>query len=328
MTVVPVPLEDHQLPPTIDAPDGSGPAGIGPEVDQPFSKVERGVTLAFVLLPAVAVALAVVRFWGEGVSFHDIAIALALYVVVGYGVTVGYHRMLTHRSFKPSRPLKVIAAVVGSMAFEGGPIGWVADHRRHHAFSDRAGDPHSPHRYGAGKHARLRGLAHAHVGWLFNHTRTSPDRYAKDLQADRDLVVIDKLFPLWCVVSLAVPFGLGYAIGHSLTAALACLLWAGGVRIFVVHHVTWSVNSLCHVVGRRPFATRDKSTNVAALALVTFGESWHNGHHAFPRSARHGMLPHQVDVSAALIRGFERVGWASEVVWPTPAQIQTAVVES
>jgi stearoyl-CoA desaturase (delta-9 desaturase) len=165
---------------------------------------------------------------------------------------------------------------------------------------------------------------HAHVGWLFTHSRTSP-RYAKDIQADRDLRRIDALFPLWCVVSLAVPFAAGYLLGHGLAPALTALLWAGGVRIFVQHHVTWSINSLCHTIGRRPFATTDRSSNVAALAVASFGESWHNGHHALPRSARHGLLPDQRDSSAWLIACFERFGWATDVVWPSARQVQAAL---
>jgi stearoyl-CoA desaturase (delta-9 desaturase) len=319
--LVPPPSPPAELDaPTIAAPD----VDLAPEAA--FSMLERGVTLAFVLLPAVAVVLAMVRVWGEGVSLRDIAIAVALYFVAGYGVTVGFHRMLTHRSFRPSRPLKVIMAISGSMAFEGGPIGWVADHRRHHIRSDRPGDPHSPHEYGEGKHTRLRGLAHAHVGWLFSHTPNKPQRDARDMLADRDIVWIDRLFPLWCVVSLAVPFGLGYLLGRGLAPALTALLWAGGVRIFVQHHVTWSINSICHTIGKRPMRTNDRSGNVAALAVASMGESWHNGHHALPRSARHGLLPHQWDSSARLISWFEHVGWATDVVWPTRKQILASLV--
>lgn len=309
----------------IPAVDSARPSDQPP--DRSFSRIERAITVLVVVAPLAALGIAVALFWGRGVSVRDLAIGAGMYVVVGYGVTVGYHRMLTHRSFKPTRPLKLFFAIAGSMAFEGGPISWVADHRRHHVFSDRAGDPHSPHRYGTSPRARLRGIAHAHVGWLFNHTRTSPDRYASELLRDRDLVIIDRLFPLWCVISLAVPFGLGYVLGHGIAAALTALLWAGGVRIFVLHHVTWSVNSLCHWIGNRPFETREQSTNLGVLAVASFGESWHNGHHALPRSARHGLLPHQWDLSAVLIRQCERLRWATDVVWPTPSQVAAALRE-
>lgn len=297
-----------------------------PSIDNPFTRVERTVTLLIVLAPIAAVVMAIVALWGRGIGIGDVVIGLVLYVVVGYGITIGYHRMLTHRSCKPIRPVKVLFAIAGSLAFEGGPISWVADHRRHHAFSDRAGDPHSPHRYGQSTRSRLRGLAHAHTGWLFNHTRTSSHRYAADLLADRDLVLIDRLFPLWCVISLAVPFGLGYAWGHTLPAALSALLWAGGVRIFLLHHVTWSVNSFCHTFGHSPFRTRDRSTNLSVLAIASLGESWHNGHHALPRSARHGLLRHQPDPSAALIGLLERLRAVTDVTWPSPNQIAAALV--
>jgi stearoyl-CoA desaturase (delta-9 desaturase) len=313
--------------PVVDVVDPVVPAAPaeGPVYDTvTVSWVERLVTLLFVGAPVAALVYAIVRFWGEGVGLRDIVLAAVLYVVVGFGITVGYHRLLTHRSFTTTRPFKVALAVVGSLGFEGGPIGWVADHRRHHAFTDRPGDPHSPYEYGDGLRARLRGLLHAHVGWLFGTTRTPWSRYARDLLADRDIVVVDRLFPVLCVASLLIPFGIGYLLGGSIGAALTALLWAGGVRIFVLHHVTWSVNSICHWVGRRPFPTDEYSTNVAVLAVASFGESWHNGHHALPRSARHGMLPGQWDPSARLIRCMEQVGLAHDVHWPTSDQIGRA----
>jgi stearoyl-CoA desaturase (Delta-9 desaturase) len=243
-------------------------------------------------------------------------LAVVLYFVAGHGITVGFHRLLAHKSFRARRGVKLALVAAGSMAFEGGPIGWVADHRRHHVFSDQPGDPHSPHRYGAGFGAQLRGLWHAHIGWLLKHARTSWTRHAPDLLADRDMVVMNALFPFWCAASLAIPFGIGWALGGGVHGALTALLWAGGVRILVLHHVTWSVNSLCHTFGRRPFETGDRSTNFAPMALISMGESWHNGHHAFPRSARHGVQDGQWDTSARVISCLERVGWASDVHWP------------
>lgn len=310
---------------SLKRPRGLAVGDDGNHPDLGFTFGERVVTATFVFLPVLALVLAVVRLWGEGVTVLDLALASVFYLIVGYGITIGYHRMLSHRSFSPSRPLKITLAIAGSMAFEGGPTGWVADHRRHHVFSDRAGDPHSPHRYPSDKHARMRGLAHAHVGWLFNHTRSLPDRYARELLADRDIVMINRLFPLWCALSLGIPFGLGYLLGGGLLAAFTALLWAGGVRIFVQHHVTWSINSVCHMFGQRPFRTRDHSGNVAALAVASLGEGWHNGHHAMPRSARHGVLPHQWDPSARLIRWFELAGWATDVVWPIRAHVMASL---
>jgi stearoyl-CoA desaturase (delta-9 desaturase) len=280
------------------------------------------ITALIVGVPFVALVFGLVWFWGRGVHLRDVLIAATLFFVIGHGITIGFHRMLAHRSFVPSRPLKLALLGVGSMAFQGGPIGWVADHRRHHVFSDQDQDPHSPHRYGRGIGSQLRGLWHAQIGWLFTHNRTSWSRHAADLLADRDVVMMNSLFPVWCVASLAVPFGLGWLLGGDIWSALTALLWAGGVRIFLLHHVTWSVNSLCHAFGRRPFTTTDRSTNLAPAAILTMGESWHNGHHAFPRSARHGLLPGQWDTSAVIIRGLERAGWARDVHWPKPDAIR------
>jgi stearoyl-CoA desaturase (delta-9 desaturase) len=295
------------------------------EHEGPVTGAERLVTLLIVGTPFAALVFGLVWFWGRGVHTRDVLLAIALFFVIGHGITIGFHRMLAHRSFVACRPLKLALLCVGSMAFQGGPIGWVADHRRHHVFSDQEQDPHSPHRYGPGAGGQLRGLWHAHVGWLFTHDRTSWPRHAADLVADRDVVTVNALFPLWCVASLALPFGLGWLLGGGIGAALTALLWAGGVRIFLLHHVTWSVNSLCHTFGRRPFTTNDRSTNLAAAAILTMGESWHNGHHAFPRSARHGLLPGQRDSSALLIRALERAGWARDVHWPKPEAVQRRI---
>jgi stearoyl-CoA desaturase (delta-9 desaturase) len=300
---------DLQSAPVLPAP----PVVVPPE---PRGRLaERVITGLIVVAPVGAVTYAAVRWWGHGITLLDVILAVVLYAIVGHGVTIGFHRLLAHRSFSACRSLKIALSVVGSMAFQGGPIGWVADHRRHHLFSDRPGDPHSPHEYGHEFGEQLRGLWHAHVGWLFNHSPTSWRRHAADLLDDRDLVVVNQLFPVWCVASLGVPFGLGWLLGGGVVAGLTAMLWAGGVRICLLHHMTWSVNSLCHMVGRRPFTTKDQSTNIGALAVLSFGESWHNGHHAFPRSARHGVLPRQWDSSAMIIRGFERAGWADDVHW-------------
>ena len=280
------------------------------------NRVEQAITAFIVGVPFVVLVFGVVWFWGEGIHLRDVVLAIVLYFVAGHGVTVGFHRLLAHKSFRARRGVKLALVAAGSMAFEGGPIGWVADHRRHHVFSDQPGDPHSPHRYGSGFSAQLRGLWHAHIGWLLKHARTSWTRHAPDLLADRDMVVMNALFPFWCAASLAIPFGIGWALGGGVQGALTALLWAGGVRILVLHHVTWSVNSLCHTFGRRPFETGDRSTNFAPLAIISMGESWHNGHHAFPRSARHGVQDGQWDTSARVISCMERVGWASDVHWP------------
>jgi len=276
----------------------------------------RTITTILVVGPVVALGIALPLLWGHAIGVRDVLLALAFYLVSAFGVTVGFHRLFTHRSFTTNRPLKIVLAAAGSLALEGSLIGWVANHRRHHMFSDRPGDPHSPHSYGPGPGALLRGLLHAHCGWLFAPDTTPSQRFAPDLLGDRDIVVVSRLFPLLAIASLAFPFAIGWVASGNVGGAVTGLLWAGIVRMAALHHVTWSVNSLCHVFGKRPFATRDRSTNLAPLALLSLGESWHNFHHAHPSAARHGAMRHQVDPSAALIRLFERAGWATNVRWP------------
>ncbi len=274
--------------------------------------------------PLVALGVAVPLLWGHVIHLRDVLLAAAFYVVSAVGVTVGFHRMLTHRSFRPNRVLKILLATAGSTALEGGVIGWVAAHRRHHRFSDAIGDPHSPHRYGTGAWAQTRGFLWAHVGWLFSRDLTSSKRYAPDLLRDRDLVVLDRLFPVVAVASLGLPFALGWWISGTWAGAVGVLVWAGVLRMALLHHVTWSINSVCHMFGRRRFASGDQSTDFAPLALISLGESWHNFHHACPSSARHGVLPRQLDLSANLIGVFERLGWATHVRWPDAATIAAA----
>jgi stearoyl-CoA desaturase (delta-9 desaturase) len=297
--------------------DGDGPPGTF------AGRVKTGVTAAIVGVPFIGLGVAVWLAWGRGLDLADILMALVFYVITGLGVTVGFHRLLTHRSFTAVPALRVALAVAGSMSFEGEVIGWVAIHRRHHTFTDRPGDPHSPYRYGTSLVGQLRGLAHAHIGWLLRDDPTSPTKYAPDMVADPAMRVISAAFPALCALSLALPFGAGWLIGGTWRTALLGLLWAGLVRVTVLQHVTWSVNSLCHVFGSRPFATRryDRATNLWPLALVSFGESWHNMHHSDPACARHGAEPGQIDISAAVIRVFERLGWATAVHWPVTARL-------
>jgi stearoyl-CoA desaturase (Delta-9 desaturase) len=322
----PSPAASMPARPPADGYDGTGPF---PDSAQPpgtvQSRLRAGVTAAFVVVPFTGLGAAVWLAWGHGLNLADTLLAAACYVITGLGVTVGFHRLLTHRSFTAAPALRAVLAIAGSMSFEGEVIGWVAIHRRHHAFTDKPGDPHSPYRYGSDPLGQLRGLAHAHVGWLLRDDPTPPSRYAPDMVADPVMRAISAAFPALCAVSLAVPFGAGWLIGGTWHAALAALLWAGLVRVAVLQHVTWSVNSLCHVLGTRPFATRrhDRATNLWPLALVSFGESWHNMHHSDPACARHGADPGQVDISAAVIRVFERLGWATKVRWPTPAHLDS-----
>ena len=281
----------------------------------------RAITLLLVAGPLIAIVLAVAFMWGRLFNVGDLALAAIFYVVTGFGVTVGYHRLFAHRSFRAHRWLKVALAGAGSMAVEGSPISWVANHRRHHRFSDRPGDPHSPHLYGNELLGQLRGFVHAHVGWLFAIDPTAARRYAPELMDDPDCRVISRMFPLFAVFSFAAPFFLGWLVSGAIGGALTALLWAGVARMALLHHVTWSVNSVCHMFGKQPATQRDHSTNLGLLSIISFGESWHNFHHAHPTSARHGALSHQVDPSAALIRVFERLGFATHVRWPTQLQI-------
>lgn len=278
---------------------------------------QKVVTVAIVAGPAVALAILIPLLWGHAVHLSDLVIGIAFYLLTGFGITVGFHRLFTHRAFGPRRALKIALALMGSMAVEGSLTSWVATHRRHHMYSDHSGDPHSPHRYGDRGTDLLRGLAFSHVGWLFVSDASSAARYAPDMLKDRDIQRIDRLFPVVAVASLAIPLGIGYALSGTLAGALTALLWAGLVRMALLHHVTWSVNSLCHTFGRRPERTTDRSTNLWALAVVSLGDSWHNIHHAHPTWARHGAHRGMVDPSAWLIRRFEQLGWATRVRWPT-----------
>ena len=282
--------------------------------------LDRIITGLVTLVPFVLLGLAASQVWNEALNWHDLTVFAIVYGVTGFGVTVGFHRMLTHRSFKTSRTLKGIFAALGSAAIEGPVISWVADHRKHHACSDQEGDPHSPHvGHGGGWRGTLRGLIHAHLGWLFIHTqRGSKQRFAPDLLKDPVIRFIDATFLLWATLGLAIPFGLGVALGGTLIAGLTGLLWGGAVRVFVVHHVTYSINSLCHTFGRQPFETKDESRNLAWLAPFTFGEAWHNNHHAFPTSAVHGLRRWQFDPSAVVIWVLEKLGLVWDVVRISP----------
>jgi stearoyl-CoA desaturase (Delta-9 desaturase) len=280
-----------------------------------MSRLHRTVNLLVVVLPFVALVTAIVLLWNRVVGWWDLAILAAMYVLTGLGVTVGYHRMLTHRAFETYRWLRATFAVLGSMAVEGSAIRWVADHRKHHAFTDEEGDPHSPHvGRRPGVLGALLGLFHAHVGWLFTNVgEAEPERFAPDLVKERSMRVIDRTFFFWVGVGLLIPFGLGFLFSGRVTGALTALLWGGLVRVFVLHHVTWSINSVCHFFGRRRFDTDDESRNVFWLALPSFGEAWHHNHHAFPTSAFHGLRRSEAlaDPSGWVIRGLERLG----LVW-------------
>ncbi|SFP71568.1 stearoyl-CoA desaturase (delta-9 desaturase) [Amycolatopsis arida] len=302
-------------------PDPSTARRPKPILSGRTSLPEHVTVSIFVILPLLTLAAAVPFAWGWGLSWLDIGLGVAFFVLTGLGVTVGYHRHFTHGSFKAKRPLKIALAIAGNMAAQGSTTTWVADHRRHHAFSDRAGDPHSPWRYGTGARALAKGFWHAHMGWLFNRDVTNAERFAPDLVADPDIRAVDRLFPVWTAATFLLPALIGGLATWSVWGGVTALFWAGFVRVALLHHVTWSVNSICHMIGERPFSSRDKAANFWPLAIFSFGESWHNLHHADPTCARHGVLRGQIDISARLIWIFEKLGWATNVRWPTPARL-------
>lgn len=307
--------------PAVPFPDET----FGRELKRPHEQVELGL---FIVLPFVALIAAIPFAWGWGLSWHDVVIAVVMYAIAGHGVTIGFHRCFTHKAFKARRWFRVLLAVAGSMAIQGPVIRWVADHRKHHRYSDKEGDPHSPWRYGTGARDVMKGMFFAHLGWLFAAEQTSQKQYAPDLIEDRDLVRVSKTFPLWVALSMLIPPLVGGLWSWSWEGALTAFFWGSLVRVALLHHVTFSINSICHVTGRRPFRTRDRSGNVWWLAILSMGESWHNWHHADPTSARHGVLRGQVDTSARLIWLFERCHWVYAVKWRPADQLAMRRVAS
>src|SRR5947209_3440998 len=318
--------------PRVTPPTQTGPkaATVAGEYGSPLAAVpgtlrraryEQIALALFIVVPFAAVLAAVPVVWGWGLGWRDVGIAFVMYAISGHGITVGYHRYFTHGSFKARRWVRVALAVAGSLAIEGPVIRWVADHRRHHAYSDKDGDPHSPWRFCDDLPALAKGFWFAHVGWLFDVEHTNREKYTPDLMRDKDIRVVNALFPALVIVSLGLPALIGGLVTMSWAGALSAFFWASLVRIFVLHHVTWSINSVCHMIGSRPFAARDKSANFWPLAILSFGESWHNMHHADPTAARHGVLRGQLDSSARVIWIFEKLGWATDVRWPKPERL-------
>ena len=296
-----------------------------------MTRTTKVANLGAVVIPFLATLAAILLFWNRVVSGTDLAILAAMYVVTAAGITVGFHRMLTHRSFRTHKPTEYLFAMIGSMAVQGSVIAWVADHRKHHAHTDVDGDPHSPHvGHGDGLGGVLGGLWHAHTGWLLSEQgRADWKRYAPDLYEDQGMRRINRYFVPLVVLGLAIPTLAGYLLTGTLLGAATGLLWGGLVRVFFVHHVTWSVNSVCHFLGSRRFEVEDQSTNVFWLALPSLGESWHHNHHAFPRSAVHGLRRWELDPSALLIAAMEKVGLAWNVIRiPPERQAAKAVAVS
>jgi stearoyl-CoA desaturase (Delta-9 desaturase) len=288
-----------------------------------LTRAHKAANLIAVALPLAALVAAVVLLWNRAIGPLELGLLIGLYVITCLGVTLGYHRMFTHRAFESSRVFRAIIAACGSMAVEGSVITWVADHRKHHAFTDQEGDPHSPHLNGPGFFGAVKGLWHAHIGWLFETVGTAErERFAPDLVKDRLIRVMDKLFLVWAALGFAIPFALGWAIGGSLGTALTALLWGGFVRVFLLHHVTWSINSVCHFFGRQRFDIEDESRNVFWLAPLSMGEAWHHNHHAFPTSAFHGLRFWEriADPTGLMISLLERLGIIWNVVRVSPAR--------
>jgi stearoyl-CoA desaturase (Delta-9 desaturase) len=299
----------------------------------------RIANLAGVVLPFVGLIVAITLLWGIALSWVHLVIMAVMYVITGLGITVGYHRFFTHKSFKAPRPVGVALAAMGSMAVEGPLLRWVATHRRHHQHSDGEGDPHSPHTHGAGVWNMIRGMWHAHMGWIVDartiaklregKSRASgaASRYVKDLEQDRVWRWMSLTFPLWVLVGLLIPAVLGGLFTWSWTGALLGFIWGGLVRVLLLHHVTWSINSVCHIWGSKPFRSHDESRNNAIFGVLALGEGWHNNHHAFPTSARHGLRWWELDVSWLVILGMSKIGLASGVRVPTPERVMAKRVD-
>ena len=289
------------------------------------SRISRVVTLVAVVVPLVGAAVAMALLWGSAFRALDVALLVGFYALCAFGTTIGFHRYFTHRGFETRAPVKIALGILGCMTMQGPITQWVTDHRKHHALSDKPGDPHSPHvGHGDGVGGVIRGLAHAHVGWMFSNLGMEQGRiYGKDLYEDRAVVWIDRLYLVWVAVSLGLPFAIGYAAGGgSVALGLEALIWGGLFRIFLYQHATFSVNSICHMFGRQEYRSRDEARNNWFVALLVFGEGWHNNHHAFPASARHGLGRFQLDVSWWLIRGLERLGLVWNVRTPSAAQLE------
>jgi stearoyl-CoA desaturase (Delta-9 desaturase) len=293
-----------------------------PDLDEGTNSLTQRILVGiFVAVPTLALIAAIPLAWGWALGWHDVVIALVFYWLSGLGVTVGYHRYFTHLSFKAKPGLRLALAIAGSLAMEGPVITWVSDHRRHHKYSDREGDPHSPWRYGDDAKALAKGLVYAHMLWMFDPNETSQEKFSPDLLADRRISKVDDWFGGFVAATLLLPALIGGLWGMSWHGAITAFFWAGLVRVALLHHVTWSINSICHTFGSREFEARDRSRNVSWLAIASFGESWHNLHHADPTCARHGALKGQLDPSARVIWAFEKLGWAYNVRWPDEARL-------
>jgi stearoyl-CoA desaturase (Delta-9 desaturase) len=307
-----------------DVPEAAGTRAKAPLndlQDEPKGTGEKVLVGLFVAIPMLALVAAIPLAWGWGLGWHDVIIAVVFYYISGLGISMGFHRYFTHGSFKATTGFRVALAIAGSLAIEGPVLTWVADHRRHHKYSDREGDPHSPWRFGDDWKALTKGLVWAHIGWMFDNNHTSQQKFCPDLLADKNIAKISKKFPTLVAISLLAPPLIGGLWAWSWWGAVTAFFWGSLVRVAFLHHVTWSINSICHTFGKEEFEVRDKSRNVNWLAILSFGESWHNLHHSDPTCARHGALRGQIDTAARLIWFAEKLGWAYDVRWPEEARL-------
>ncbi len=290
----------------------------------PYSSpgVHRTAVAIFTGVPMLALVTAIPIAWIWGfLDWQTVVVGIVFYLFSGLGIAMGFHRYFTHGSYKANRAFKILLGIAGTMAIEGPILNWVSDHRKHHKYSDKDGDPHSPWRFGTDLKALTKGLIWAHMGWLFERNQTSHQKYSPDWLADKDITLVNRLFPYLVAASLLAPALIVGLWTMSWRGALIALLWAGLVRVSFLHHVTWSINSICHTFGKREFDARDKSRNVAWLAVLSFGESWHNLHHADPTCARHGVFKGQIDIAARCIWAAEKFGWVRNVRWPEEARL-------
>jgi stearoyl-CoA desaturase (delta-9 desaturase) len=282
----------------------------------------RVINFIAIVTPLIGLLAACIMLWGTAFSWTYLLLLVGMFIVTGLGITVGFHRLFTHRSFECPAWVRYAFGAMGSMAVEGPVLHWVAEHRRHHQYSDHDGDPHSPHGHGETWGDMLRGAWHSHVGWMFRRSSRDLPRYVKDLRSDPVVCRINRQFGLWVLIGLLVPAILGGLLTMSWIGVLLGFLWGGLARVFLVHHVTWSVNSICHLWGARPFEAHDHSRNNAIVGILALGEGWHNNHHAFPTSARHGLAWWQFDLSYMVIRTLKAVGLAWGVRIPDAERVQ------
>lgn len=279
-------------------------------------RYERMVAIVTIATPLIVTVAATALLWGRLVTLTDVLICLAMYVITMLGITLGFHRLFTHRSFQCVKPVKLMLGIAGSMSAQGPLFFWVASHRKHHKTSDEADDPHSPHHHGGGPMGVIKGCFHAHVGWMLSHKPENYFRLVPDLLRDPTALMISRRYFMWIALGFLLPAVAGGLLAGTWSGVLTGLVWGGFIRLFLVHHATWSINSVCHLFGSRAFDTGDESRNNAVCAALTFGEGWHNNHHAFPASARHGLFWWQVDIVYAIIKVLKMIGLAWDVRLP------------